>query len=181
MATELFSAYSKTNTISTRPELGTRSNPRFATPYHLRSNFQQRTFFLSWSLSPISKLRSAMPRRQSSHLQNSLEVEPIELVESTLLVRSSVLPIPAPPPPPLEDTCSILATRRLSMRDLGLGLFCDTDTNDISAIDASSADGSEAISRKTAITHNLKHETTLTGPSHSTSTFLKVRQSFMRT
>lgn len=48
------------------------------------------TFFLLWaSSSRLLMYRSPIPRRQSSHLQTSLEVEDKELVESVESVRSN--------------------------------------------------------------------------------------------
>lgn len=76
-------------------------------------------FFLLSSSSPGSwAYKSAIPNRQSSHLQTSLVTEftePMELVESALSVLNSGLP-----GCPIV-TCSILATRSVSIRDLGRG------------------------------------------------------------
>ncbi|KAJ4451451.1 hypothetical protein ANN_02913 [Periplaneta americana] len=66
--------------------------------------------------------RSAMPRRQSSHLQTSLDVEDKELAESVESVRSSSAGGSGEggDPDKQAPAFSILATSSVSIRDLGL-------------------------------------------------------------
>lgn len=80
----------------------------------------QHTFFLClFSSAGPRAYKSAIPSKQSSHLQMSLALEatdPSELAESALSVLTS-----GRPGGHAKPACSILATRRLSIRDLGLG------------------------------------------------------------